>query len=51
MAAIAIIAAVPQPKKRIRGGLTRVPMTLGLLVSSVTRTIKGGARTPLRTAA
>ena len=50
IAAIVIITAVPQPKIRNKGELTRVLMTLGLLVSSVTSTIKGGARTPLRTA-
>jgi hypothetical protein len=50
MAATAMMAAVAQPKIRRSGGLTRFPMTLGLLVSSVTRTISGGASTPLSTA-
>ena len=50
IAAIAIIAAVPHPKPRNSRELTRLPMTFGLLVSNVTRMIKGGAKTPLRTA-
>jgi transposase len=51
MPAAVIIAAVAHPKARSRRELTRAPMTSALLVSRMTRTINGGASTPLSTAA
>src|SRR6266550_4412540 len=50
IAAPAIITAVVQPSHLRTGGLTRSPMIFLLLVSSTTKTIKGGARTPFSTA-
>ena len=50
MLAAVIIAAAAHPKARSRRELTRAPMTSALLVSRTTRTINGGASTPLSTA-
>src|SRR2546430_11887344 len=50
IAAPAMITAVVQPSHLRTGGLTRSPMIFLLLVSSTTKTIKGGARTPFSTA-
>src|SRR5438552_4129812 len=49
-AATAIITAVAQPSHLRSGGFIRSPITFLLLVSSTTRTMSGGARTPFRTA-
>src|SRR6185437_181551 len=49
-AATAIITAVAQPSHLSSGEFVLSPITFLLLVSSTTRTISGGARTPFRTA-
>ena len=49
--AAVMIAVVIQPSHRSSGGLTRLPITLGSLVRMTTRQIRGGASTPLTTAA
>src|SRR5580658_3310912 len=50
MVAISITPAHIHPSQRSRGPFRRSPMTSALLVSSTTRTNKGGANAPLSTA-
>ena len=50
MDAAVIIPAAAQPIYRSGRELTRIPIILELLVSRTTRTIRGGASTPLSTA-